>query len=66
MRNMLRVANFRDRLMGRWICVLYHYFEYAAVAAFVLALIFLGVSHFRKEKAPACDINVRASHTSIL
>ena len=39
--------------------VVYHYFDYAAIAALVLAIIFLGVSHFRKEKAPACDIKCK-------
>lgn len=37
--------------------VLSRYFEWAGIAAMVLALAFFGIYYFRKKQAPVCDVN---------
>jgi hypothetical protein len=37
--------------------VLSRYFEWAGIAALVLALAFFGIYYFRKKSTPACDID---------
>lgn len=33
------------------------YFEWAGIAALVLALVFFGLYYFKKKQAPSCDID---------